>query len=113
MIVDNKDLDYTTIENQKALDEFNDKLSNCDGCQEQWIKTSSLNSWFVGFKAYAQQTTGDSTSACSGAWDSDNEVIASAKFYECLDVYLNSMQGNSYKNNILMNDDNTAIIGFK
>ena len=32
VIVDNAELDFTTIENQKALNEFNSKLSSCDGC---------------------------------------------------------------------------------
>ena len=114
VIVDNQDLDFTTVDNQKALEEFNDKLSNCDGCQQEWIKSNSLKSWYVSFKAYAQQMTAVSTSlSCNGAWDSENEVVTPSKYYACLDEFLNSMQGSSEKSNIKMKEDGSAMIGFK
>jgi predicted RND superfamily exporter protein len=32
VIVDNKDIDYTSETSQKALEDFNEKLKACDGC---------------------------------------------------------------------------------
>jgi predicted RND superfamily exporter protein len=88
VIVDNENLDFTSSESQKALDDFNSKLENCEGCEQEWIKKGSLKSWYVGFKAYTQQKTTDATSACNEAWV--NEVVESSKFYACLDEFLNS-----------------------
>ena len=51
--------------------------------------------------------------ACSGAWSSVDEVVLPSKYYECLDEFLNSMQGNSEKSNVLMNEEGTKIIGFR
>jgi hypothetical protein len=113
VIVDNENLDFTTVENQKALEDFNEKLSNCEGCQEEWIKKNSLKSWYTGFKAYAQKMNADSSSACGDAWSTDEEVVIPSKYYACLDVFLNSMQGNSEKSNILMKEDGSAMVGFK
>ena len=55
----------------------------------------------------------DSSSACGGAWSTDDEVVIPSKYYTCLDVFLNSMQGNSEKSNILMKEDGSAMVGFK
>lgn len=57
--------------------------------------------------------TADTSSSCSEAWSSVDEVVTPSKYYACLDEFLNSMQGNSEKSNILMNKEGTAIVGFK
>jgi hypothetical protein len=79
------------------LDEFNNKISTCDGCSEKWIKENSLKSWYVSFKAYSAFKNSDDTSVCKDSWDSTNEVVVSSKYYTCLSEFVESPQGISEK----------------
>ena len=51
--VDGPTLQYHTMENQQKLDEFNEKVQECAGCEKQWVVDKSLKSWYTSFKAYA------------------------------------------------------------
>ena len=52
--VDNADLDYTSIDTQKKVNNLNKNIMACTGCQEQWVVKDTMDSWYNQFKGYAQ-----------------------------------------------------------
>lgn len=113
--VDNAETDFTSIESQRNLNTLIDQIKSCKGCSQDWIKEKTFKSWYTGFKAYAQAKSGDSGSACEGAWgwDTTNTVVTPSVFMACLESFLTSPEGSSQSSNVLREGTPKKIVGFK
>lgn len=47
--VDNASVDLTSAETQKKLLLFNEKLEECEGCDEKWNMPNTLDMWYDRF----------------------------------------------------------------
>lgn len=94
IVFDNKDgVDFSTRENQKALADWNDRLKNCDGCEEKWLIDDSFKSWYYAWLGYILKNYDDKYidgkyNNCYRGYEFFPKVVKTDIFYACLAEFI-------------------------
>ena len=114
IFIDDPDLDFSSRETQLQLIEFEDKLQTCYGCDEQWIKKNTLQSWYRNYNFWVSR--GECFAQRSGIKPFD-KVVPSEVFYTCLWEFLADDFGSLKMKDLILNnedfDSTTKINAYK
>lgn len=112
--VENNETDYTSMEVQRTMSDFNDKLQRCHGCEKTWTEKNTLNSWYSSFYYWVDQ--GGCFIIREGISQDLNDYIEPDAFYPCLFEWL-SDEGETFETNIrfsnVTNPMDRKIVGYR
>lgn len=102
-MVENAQIDYSSMETQLKMQEFADRLERCDNCKESWFVPNSFSFWYRSFHSWVGR--GGCFLQADGFDEDYPNYIKPDVYYNCLFIFLDDDVGDGFNNSLRFNNE--------